>query len=762
MRRLTRRSDRLCGKGNGGSCLQMSPTHVGAVVTWSLNRLMPLHTRTIPLRCSLPTPESGTTEPRELCFYETFELTGEDVHYLLLHEAHVKHGVLLNVPPQLAPNGTPPEVPEVIMPAAQLERMGGMKLAYEPTHLPPPLHTTGARQLVLDESFYTTPTKEKKATTTAVSHVSESTAASGGRGGASATAAGTALPPRLPPDPTMKFHCSACGKAFRLKFSADHHVKLNHGSDPKAAVVDGPGEGELLGGAVTITTAKVAKHSSSAASGTASRAGDSATLDVKQQPDPQKELSASGISAVKIPYSKAVLSLPDDELVDELLIDVWDAVAAQRDDVPKSNSANIFLPFASVVTGTADRRKEMEAVARPTARATPEGAAPGIKRPGAMAGGAVAVGKGRSGGQILPIRELIKKYPNPFGDSPNAAVQDLENEPLNPFLPEEELAAQLQVACEEDTVVTPSACTTDVSTGSVIGKKGSLEKLKEKLRGTRPSMAASAAKRRFTCPICVEKQQTLQQQQSENVGSGFCTDIPSFRLLDALLDHVESVHGEELTEDQLRELYAKQRQSTLYPQKSSTGDGAGSRETPDDSEKKEGSVGNTSMDELKSLPEEVRRVVPPAPVEQDALAVHIRAGSNALMIGRIADVQHGFLGTMTVTQYVLEVDGDERINSKGVTTPASACTPDPASTKAVEAKGEEGEVVEPEKEFIVIRCMGDNFPASLLKDQVKLGSRVLVQGTLRMNRHVDDVSKRLHAYPFIQVVPPLGYVKVVG
>nr|4DK3_C Chain C, RNA-editing complex protein MP81 [Trypanosoma brucei]4DK3_D Chain D, RNA-editing complex protein MP81 [Trypanosoma brucei]4DK6_C Chain C, RNA-editing complex protein MP81 [Trypanosoma brucei]4DK6_D Chain D, RNA-editing complex protein MP81 [Trypanosoma brucei]4DKA_C Chain C, RNA-editing complex protein MP81 [Trypanosoma brucei]4DKA_D Chain D, RNA-editing complex protein MP81 [Trypanosoma brucei] len=105
-----------------------------------------------------------------------------------------------------------------------------------------------------------------------------------------------------------------------------------------------------------------------------------------------------------------------------------------------------------------------------------------------------------------------------------------------------------------------------------------------------------------------------------------------------------------------------------------------------------------------------------------------RAGSNALMIGRIADVQHGFLGAMTVTQYVLEVDG-----------------------------GASGE-----KEFIVIRCMGDNFPASLLKDQVKLGSRVLVQGTLRMNRHVDDVSKRLHAYPFIQVVPPLGYVKVVG
>nr|CCD15592.1 unnamed protein product [Trypanosoma congolense IL3000] len=702
--------------------------------------------------------DTDGSRPSELRFYEDFDLTEDDIHHMLLCEASAKHGVLMNVPPQLPPSGTPPEVPEVILPAVQVERLHGMKLAYEPTHLPPPLHTTGTRQLIVDDSFHTVLATRKTVTESSNDAVQREAAVTAVKDGADVATADL-QPSRLPPDPTMKFHCNACGKAFRLKSSAEHHVKLNHPTNHKAAVADGPGKGELVGeGAASVApaAAKAAITSSVATTCVVSQTTTAGLKDNKKHLDQQKEPTTSGVGAVKMLHDRATLSLPEEELVDELLVDVWDVVAAQREDVPKSNSPNNFIPFSSAVTGTADRRKEMEANARPSPRATPEGAAPGIKRLGAMTGGAMPVGRSRGVGAVVPIRELVKKYPNPFGDSPNAALMELENEPINPFIPQEELAAQLSVAREKDSEIAPAVVTS-------VGTDGATsEELKKKLRATRPSLAVSASSRRFVCPICGERQGDAQRGE---VNGGSL--VPSFRVLDALLDHVESEHGgEELTEEQLRVLYATERQSTLYPPRSSGTVSGKTGQAPDDPSKK----ANDNHDErnsdnvagLNSLPEELKRAMPPAPVEEEALAVHIRAGSNAVLLGRVADVQHGFLGPMNVTQYVVEVDGDDAESTIEPSTPEA-----PPNTPSSPVASSDGGVrtrgpVEREKEFIVVRCMGDNFPTSLLKEQVKLGSKVLVQGTLRMNRHIDNVSKRLHAYPFVKVVPPLGYIKVLG
>ncbi|PBJ71635.1 RNA-editing complex protein MP81 [Trypanosoma cruzi cruzi] len=710
-------------------------------------------------------------EARELHFHEEFLFEEVDVHFLLLEEAHRKHGVLLNVPPQMSPGGTPPEVPEVVFPAVQLERLRGMQLAYEPTHLPPPLHTTGTRKLIIDDASPMVTVVTKTSIASTPTPTKSATSAKGG--------GGTAILVRhLPPDPTMRFHCTACGKAFRLEFSAEQHVKLKHPSDSKAAVGTGPGEGEIIeeavATAVTPTSpARTAKEATSKATGAekggpsasenGAAGGAGATESAKtRQPIKDGGLSAAEVSTAKMPYDKATLALPSEELVDELIKEIWDDIAARRDDIPKQNDPNAYVPFNTVVEGTADRRKEMEANAKPTARATPEGAAPGIKKPSMLSSGSMSAARAQKPGMSVPIKELVKKYPNPFGDSPNAVLQELEKEPINPFIPLEELEAQLQVARETPPLAsTPNGVANGIPLGSktktssatasaafVTGTSSGRvqDKLKDRLRASRPSLTRSAFLRRFVCPLCAEKKRKKAEAQDSNA-------IPSFRLLDALFDHVESAHeGEELSEEQLHSLYKTQRSSALHaPQPS---DNSGRGETSDSAVdpnthafKDDDTIGmreETIQDAVKaaSLPEMLQKAAPPAAVEQKALNVHVRAGSNTVLLGRIADVQHGFIGTMAVTQYVLEIDGEN----------------------ATSNTGDEGAKLSPEseKELIVIRCMGDNFPAALLKEQVRLGSTVLVQGTLRMNRHIDSASKRLHAYPFVQVVPPLGCVKVIG
>ncbi|KAF5218854.1 putative Kinetoplastid RNA editing protein 1 [Trypanosoma cruzi] len=710
-------------------------------------------------------------EARELHFHEDFLFEEVDVHFLLLEEAHKKHGVLLNVPPQMSPSGTPPEVPEVMFPAVQLERLRGMQLAYEPTHLPPPLHTTGTRKLIIDDAspMLTVVTKASIASTPTTTK--SATSAKGGGGTA-------VLVRHLPPDPTMRFHCTACGKAFRLEFSAEQHVKLKHPSDPKAAVGTGPGEGEIIeeavATAVTPTSpARTAKETASKATGAEKggpgasehgTAGGVGAAESAKTQQPSKDGGSSGaeVSTAKMPYNKATLALPSEELVDELIKEIWDDVAARRDDIPKQNDPNAYVPFNTVVEGTADRRKEIEANAKPTARATPEGAAPGIKKPSMLSSGSMSAARVQKPGMSVPIKELVKKYPNPFGDSPNAVLQELEKEPINPFIPQEELEAQLQVARETPPLAsTPNGVANGIplgsktKTSSVTASAASVtgtssgrvqDKLKDRLRASRPSLTRSASLRRFVCPLCAEKQRKKAEAQDPNA-------IPSFRLLDALFDHVESAHeGEELSEEQLHSLYKTQRSSALHaPQPSgNSGTGKTSDSAVDPNThafKDDDTIGmreETIQDAVKaaSLPEMLQKAAPPAAVEQKALNVHVRAGSNTVLLGRIADVQHGFIGTMAVTQYVLEIDGEN----------------------ATSNTGDEGAELSPEseKELIVIRCMGDNFPAALLKEQVRLGSTVLVQGTLRMNRHIDSASKRLHAYPFVQVVPPLGCVKVIG
>lgn len=66
-----------------------------------------------------------------------------------------------------------------------------------------------------------------------------------------------------------------------------------------------------------------------------------------------------------------------------------------------------------------------------------------------------------------------------------------------------------------------------------------------------------------------------------------------------------------------------------------------------------------------------------------------------------------------------------------------------------------------EEEYIVVRCMGALLPFTMLKQQIRVGCCVYVHGCLCMNRHIDAVSHRSHAYPYVRVTFPLGGVKVI-
>jgi len=458
---------------------------------------------------------SAPLPPPELQFHDTFIISEASAyHVLMLKEANAKHGVSLNVAPQLPPAGSPPEVPQVIFSTTLQEYLAGITLACPASHTPPPLNTCGTRGL-LDASVIATP---------------------------------AAPPPQSKPKPT---------------------------------------------------------------------------------PAPVS-------AAPKDPYS-SVLSLPTDDDVEQLLLNVWDVVGQARTD------AKAFVVFASMKRVSADNRKPLtEDDLKQMVRATPEGVAPGIRStPTANPQGGST--------PVVSIKVLSARFPNPFGDSSASDLDSGDNEPLNPFLghipenmPREELFSL------------PGA----------------------------PSLAA-AVRRRFSCPKCNR----------------------AFRLLDALIDHYADDHdGATLSERELQQLRQIEAQRAYYNPK-----------------KLEGPA---TVGDGFSRADGTER---PAVVAEEQVTVHARALNNTVLVGEVVDVQKGFLKSLVVTQCVVKTCGGNDEQSS---------------------------------ELVVVRCLGDGAAAQAL-EVAKLGRTVAVLGTLRLNRHPDADSKRSHAYPFIEVCPPLGSLTVV-
>ncbi|KAG5512116.1 hypothetical protein JKF63_07581 [Porcisia hertigi] len=517
-----------------------------------------------------PQPPVSQSASPEVCFYDTFILSEVDLHLILLEEAHYKHGVWLNVPPQLAPctpNAGPPAVPEPIYPQAQQARLEAMSaamravlnrnqggagagsttvaelirdsscLAYAPTHDPPPFSTTGTRSLWLPEKSLTLSEVAAAATgdlsTAALTSASTSTTAVEA-GVCTAQDINTrsitqnevqTLAIRKPVDASMTCHCSECGRPFRRRHIAEQHVQQRHrqssngSSSHQAVVLDGPGPGEIMGYedrvvsvATTATTAPApapvpAHERRSLLVATAARAkaddGGGEVTTVKGLTGAQSA-GKSPTLGLNAAYDAAPrVELPEDALIDRLLYEVWDEVALARDDIEKpsdlprtlsgirehtkrgydSGHGRLYIPSTLFVEGTADNRAELDATAagRPAARATPEGAAPGIKRrPSSLLtssanlskllltqrrntdgtlgadGDGAANGGGIGGGSLgaaptaqeLSITELSRHYPNPFGDSPNATLVESEKEPINPFVDLEGQAAAVAAAAQ--------------------------------------------------------------------------------------------------------------------------------------------------------------------------------------------------------------------------------------------------------------------------------------------------------------------------
>lgn len=609
--------------------------------------------------------------PKELQFFTDFAQSEFDLHYSLLQEAHRKHGVYLNVPPQLPPAGTPPEVPDVVFCAAQSERLKQIKLAYEPTHGPPPLQTAGTRGLedISQSSSFT------------------SAPAAGSIATPRATAAGA--PPVLPAsgsadsmsEPIQKelkrrdveldkrFHCSVCGKPFRMEISAQHHVKEMH-SGAAASVVPGPGPGEL------IAVEEERPPPTPAGKGTASAA-----------PAPVAG-AATPAATLKVEYKKlTALLLPTDEEIDGLLCDVWDPRG-------KELGGDAFSPMSDVVVGIADDRKPVsEQDLKAMARATPLGVAPGVRRAAAMT---------NTTGKFVPLKELSARFPNPFGDSAEAKLlAQLKDEPLNPFLP---LA---------------SMATGHDSQGLVPGS---------------PNFTHARDARPYACHLCAK----------------------SFRLLDALVDHAEVEHDVELTQEQLEELHgAAQRRNPFIVQKEK---GTGLAAS-DDGGAAAGAGAPPSGCSGEGLTETETSALPPTPVVEADVSVHLRAVNNTTLLGEVVDVQNGFVKSSRTTQYVVRTSDmstykRRMLNAMQRAAPTEGSSADNAPSVVSDENTEDDEV-----EFHVVRAVGDHMKYAT--DQIRVGTKIMASGVLRMNRHVDQASRRSHAYPFVLVSAPLGSIVIV-
>jgi hypothetical protein len=227
-----------------------------------------------------------------------------------------------------------------------------------------------------------------------------------------------------------------------------------------------------------------------------------------------------------------------------------------------------------------------------------------------------------------------------------------------------------------------------------------------------------------------------------------------FRLLDALLDHLQQQHQLELTEEELCAFhaYAEARRTNPFlpshPPQAGSSSASATGGHALSSEKRDAS--HSELLEAAGIAPEDAVALPPTPVEEAALQVHLRAATNITLLGEVVDVQVGYLKSTKVTQLV--------VRTSLTTNPVVAAESHDISTQQQQQQPSNSSSSSSECDFHVVRIVGDALKQST--EACKVGTWVTVVGQLRMNRHVDDVSRRSHAYPFVHVHAPLGTVIV--
>ena len=326
--------------------------------------------------------------------YSDFTISQTDYCEELLKEAHVKHSVPLNVPPQLNPPTDPVKPVYCEKLKARLEHPE--LLPYPPLYGPPPrLAPMEAAAPPTGSGVTATrapPPTSGPATTTTTPTTPTATVHS-----VSVPAATTDSPGKVTPIPDAsaaagtggkQFTCSICGKGFRVALSAEHHLTSKHAGE-RGAILVGPIQatpqgaggagtaGAGIGGGMSIPPPPTPPASAGAAT-----TGSSGTLSATASPAPAAAaVKRRSLSALPNPL-KALLSmnapssydggasqagggtggggesllpatpppiydLPLEEDIDNLLLDTWDVVG-------RATLAAKYVPVTQFVVGNTD------------------------------------------------------------------------------------------------------------------------------------------------------------------------------------------------------------------------------------------------------------------------------------------------------------------------------------------------------------------------------------------------------------------------
>lgn len=349
----------------------------------------------------------------------------------------------------------------------------------------------------------------------------------------------------------------------------------------------------------------------------------------------------------------------------------------------------------------------------PAVRATPEGAARSVKRRLTLS---AAVGKGAGKGEglgssRLSIKARSQLYANPFGAAADAAAEAVrleEKEPVNPFVGEKESGP-----CQE-------------------------------------AKSALLENQLFRCPLCLRKQ-----------NESTCAEVSVFtcRILDRMLDHIDEAHEEEggvdgLDGPVLKRLYDQQNYPWRFRCSSASVDRKGeapgepsSTSSPTDEKK----TPLTTESPLKPSPVLPAATEPSAaPPHLEPLRLHTRQLASTLFRGRVVNIQEGYASKQMTLQIVVCVIGREA---------SIAQAAHKNKTDAESKGGEENISPADEMELVVVRYQGEASSFASLRQTIHVNNDVMISGALRLGRRMDSTSKRFHAYPFVVVNPPFGFIR---
>lgn len=215
-------------------------------------------------------------------------------------------------------------------------------------------------------------------------------------------------------------------------------------------------------------------------------------------------------------------------------------------------------------------------------------------------------------------------------------------------------------------------------------------------------------------------------------------------------DEKETHDGEDSTRDTTHAIASSAVEEVLHSSMNEKGsDRHAQHLSPSVAPKMEGTIAVTSSSSSTT----------PA-AENLSIRLHARLLCTTLLRGIVMDVQHGYMAKRLVLQYVVKVIGREKSNKNanegGVsTTVTDASGENKGNGKGVASSGDE-------EELIVVRYQGEPTSFTALRSSIHVGADVVAMGNLRLDRRLDTLSKRYHAYPVVIIVPPFGSIRAVS